>query len=216
MVADTGLPQFVQIVAPDGGQAPGSEDVIEPVACLAPRPGVEDPAHVAALVAMKIAEDVAEIPLGQPAGERALGTVPARRPGQPVDRERLHLALGRLVARRVEVAAEDPVTGAGAGEPCDERLAGLDLHVARAPRRRDVSVVDLDLPGGRFAHRREDALGLRGADELELGDLPAAGCEVEEPARSPERARVEAMDETGVRKRPTPARQRARSHLLER
>src|SRR4051794_15371872 len=108
-----------------------------------------------------------------------------------VDGERLDLAVLALVARGIEVAAEDAVAAGRPRQALEERLAGLDLRQAVARRGWDVNVMDLDQPGGRVRDRRHRTLGLRGRDRGQLGQLPAAGGQVEEAAAVPKRGRVD-------------------------
>src|SRR5205823_12210755 len=58
VVAEPRLAPLVHVIAVDRPQAPRGEHVVQPVSRLSPPPRVEDPADVAAVEAVELAEDV--------------------------------------------------------------------------------------------------------------------------------------------------------------
>ena len=66
MVTQAELAPAMVVVAEADPQARRGEHVVEPKAAFRRAPGVEDPAHVAAVPAVELAEAVGEVPLGQP------------------------------------------------------------------------------------------------------------------------------------------------------
>src|SRR5581483_6923853 len=121
------------------------EYVVEPVAHPAVR---VDPAAIAAQVAVESAEGVAVAVFGEPDHDAELGAVVALaviRPEPPAARarERAHLALARLVLRRVQVAAENARQLRWLGQLRRHGLERADLHPVALARDRRVQVVEL-------------------------------------------------------------------------
>jgi hypothetical protein len=95
---------------------------------------------------------------------------------------RFDAAVGKLLLRRVEVAAEDPRPTCPATERVVDRLEGFDLREAPADAGRHVDGVDLDRPPRAADENGERALRPRHPDLTDLGEWPAASNEKVEVA----------------------------------
>ena len=179
--------------------------MVEAMARLAHRARVHHPADVATLEAVDAPKAVAQVPFGQLGQQAALGAIPSPQLLGVVVGERDHLALLGFEPRHVEVAAEDAMAVAGAGERVEDRLQRLHLDQPVRGRRRDVGVVQLELAGGRLDDDRDDALGVGRADRGQRSQRPPARGGAEQPPPAHQLRRFGEMRETHLRAGGAPA-----------